>query len=667
MLKKVLIVCARRLAAEYVRGQLEAMLSGYARVDILEAGEEFAGRIRCDLVIAVSEEVAKQAAPFLMGDTEITVLHLTIRRDMYDKLKAVEGEQRALVINNTQEMALDTVAMLYALDVKKIELIPYYPGSLGIDESIRLAVTPGEYAEIPDFVERIVDIGTRCVDPLTLLEVFSRLGCLNQETVEMIFAYGQDVMSVNRGITELTKNGHDFGFSQRQFLESFDDAVLLLDERRRILQLNTAAQYVFGGSYAYLLHQDIRVILPELNGIEKNAGERRKIPVTVSGKRYLMSWNFFSGEKEGSSLLILKSFETMRSWYARYGNNQRKQRELKYSFDDIIGSSREMQALKDKARRFARTDFPVLIQGESGTGKELFAQAIHQASGRKNGPFIAFNCAALADSLLESELFGYYEGAFTGANKKGRAGYFEMAAGGTLFIDEIGDISLNMQAKILRVLQEQEVVRVGGSQAIPVDVRIISATNQDLQKMVRQKKFRLDLYYRLNTLVLQTLPLRERPSDIDVLLDTFFKRNQIRKNLSQAAMKFLLQYNWPGNVRELQNCVSYLSIVEQDMIELQDFPEYMKESRIGGKREERVPESPDRAVLMELKFLLGSGERTGRKRLSERLRERGLFITEAEMRGILQRLEKEEFVIIQKGRGGTRITQKGLDQLSDLG
>lgn len=667
MKKKVIIACKRRRVSEYIRSQLEEMLGDYADVGMLIVNQEPTCRIRCDLVIAISEEIAKQVAPYLIGDTEIIVLHLTIQRNMYDRLKETEGEKQAIVVNNTQEMALETVALLYALDVKNIELFPYYPGCEEKYPDIHLAITPNEFASIPDSIEKVVDIGERCLDPLTLIEVFSRLDCLDHESIERIFSYGQNVMSVNRGITELTRNGHDFGFNQSQFLEVFEDGVLLLDEKRKIVLLNSASQEIFGESYVSLVHKNVEALIPELGAAckERTAG-LHNVPILIGGKKYLTTWSFFSGNTEGSSILVLRNFDTMRTLYARYGSERTKKGELKYNFEDIIGSSQEMKALKKKAERFAVTDFPVLIQGESGTGKELLAQAIHQASGRKNGPFVAFNCAALTDSLLESELFGYNEGAFTGANRKGRAGFFEMASGGTLFIDEIGDISLNMQAKILRVLQEQEVVRVGGSQAIPVDVRIISATNQDLQQLVREKKFRLDLYYRLNTLLLQTVPLRERPRDIYDLLPEFFKKNHIKKSIHKDAMNFMLAYSWPGNVRELQNCVSYLSIVENDMIGVEDFPEYMRPGEKKKKIFSGSEPSVEYLVLAELARCRTAGEKTGRKRLAECLMHHGKTISEAEIRSYLDQLETDGLVEIHKGRGGTQITEKGIEAMENL-
>jgi PAS domain S-box-containing protein len=234
--------------------------------------------------------------------------------------------------------------------------------------------------------------------------------------------------------------------------------------------------------------------------------------------------------------------------------------EAKYTFEDIVSVNPIMQEVIDKAKKAALTPATVLLQGESGTGKELFAHAIHNASGRKFNQFVRVNCAALSESLLESELFGYEEGAFTGAKKGGKKGLFEVASGGTIFLDEIGEINSGIQAKLLRVIQEKEIIRVGGTNSIPVDVRVISATNIDLEEAMQQGRFREDLYYRLNVIPLKIPPLRERKEDIYHLsLHIVRKYNQDYgrsiQDISPKAQEKLLEYDWPGNIRELENFI----------------------------------------------------------------------------------------------------------------
>ncbi|WP_407309894.1 sigma-54 interaction domain-containing protein [Desulfosporosinus sp. SB140] len=230
----------------------------------------------------------------------------------------------------------------------------------------------------------------------------------------------------------------------------------------------------------------------------------------------------------------------------------------KYCFENIVGKDENLRRIKSLALRASRTRSTVLIMGESGTGKELFANAIHKAGPRTNYPFVRVNCAALPDNLLESELFGYEEGAFTGARKGGKPGKFEIANHGTIFLDEIGDMPLAMQAKLLIVLQEREVERVGGTKPIRVDVQVIAATNRNLERMVKKGRFRADLYYRLNVVTLNIPSLRERPKDIILLVNYLLPELNHRlhtwvERISQEAVLLLCNYDWPGNVRELEN------------------------------------------------------------------------------------------------------------------
>ncbi|MET3696274.1 PAS domain S-box-containing protein [Bacillus oleivorans] len=232
--------------------------------------------------------------------------------------------------------------------------------------------------------------------------------------------------------------------------------------------------------------------------------------------------------------------------------------EAKYTFDDIIGLSEEMQIAIEQARLAARTPITILLRGESGTGKELFAHAIHNDSNRKYNKFVRVNCAAISESLLESELFGYEEGAFSGAKRGGKKGLFEEAHNGSIFLDEIGELSLNTQAKLLRVLQENEIIRVGGTKPIPINVRVIAATNLNLEKGMAEGRFREDLYYRLNRMPIHIPPLHQRKQDIPLLCKRLLQKinQEYGRNIekvSEAALEKLMDYNWPGNVRELEN------------------------------------------------------------------------------------------------------------------
>jgi DNA-binding NtrC family response regulator len=259
----------------------------------------------------------------------------------------------------------------------------------------------------------------------------------------------------------------------------------------------------------------------------------------------------------------------------------RKEIDQKYSFGNIIGKNHEMQKIYELIQKLAPTDARMLITGETGVGKELVAKAIHFNSPRKEKPFVGINCAALAEGLLESELFGYEKGSFTGAFQT-KIGKFEYAQEGTIFLDEVGDISPNMQVKLLRVLQEKKFERVGGNDPIDVDVRIISATNQNLEEKIEKKEFRIDLFYRLNVVLIRVPPLRERIEDIPLLVKHFTDalNKTLGKNikqLSSRAMRQLMEYPWPGNVRELENVLERaFYVTDGDTIDQVTFSQHMQ-------------------------------------------------------------------------------------------
>ncbi|MFQ6008403.1 MAG: sigma-54-dependent transcriptional regulator [Candidatus Zixiibacteriota bacterium] len=275
----------------------------------------------------------------------------------------------------------------------------------------------------------------------------------------------------------------------------------------------------------------------------------------------------------------------------------KKQLQTDNSFDNFIGASETVVKLKKLAKRIAATDSTVLIRGESGTGKDLIAKAIHHHSPRSAGPFVTINCAALPETLLESELFGHRKGSFTGAIKD-KDGLFKVADGGTFFLDEVGNISTAIQVKLLRVLEDKKITPVGDTKPIEVDVRLIAATNSDLEEEVRMGRFRADLYYRLNVIPIFIPPLRDRKEDIELLSHHFISKycqkiNIPIKKISEKAMELLVKYHWPGNVRELENMIERAVLLNRsDTLEASDFPEKLREPQPATVVKETDPPTP---------------------------------------------------------------------------
>ncbi|WIF95066.1 sigma-54 interaction domain-containing protein [Caminicella sporogenes] len=322
------------------------------------------------------------------------------------------------------------------------------------------------------------------------------------------------------------------------------------------------------------LHKVLETGVREVGEIQEIKGNRMiamRIPIIKDGKVIgAVGKGMF---KDISDFMTLsKKINRLEKELEYYKGELNKEKTAKYSFEHIVGSGKKITDIKKMAQKIAKTDSNVLILGESGTGKELLAHSIHNASNRRFGPFIRINCAAIPSELLESELFGYDEGAFTGAKKGGKKGKFELANGGTILLDEIGDMSMHMQAKLLRVIQEKEVERLGGNKRISLDVRIIASTNMDLEKLVEEKKFREDLYYRLNVITIKLPPLRERKEDIEELANALRIKVSNRlgiyvEGISSEALRYLKAYDWPGNIRELENVIERaINLLDSDLI-----------------------------------------------------------------------------------------------------
>lgn len=346
-------------------------------------------------------------------------------------------------------------------------------------------------------------------------------------------------------------------------MQNIDDGIIAVDAKDNILKLNSKMCSILG------IHMDeaenaklLTFLRPkELDGLKsmKDTDPLREVMIKPKNRKSKVLMGKCRKICDQSvDIGYLYTFSEMKS--VKKLVNTFSGSNAHFRFDDIIGENQDFTELIQIARRIARSTSTVLLTGESGTGKELFAQAIHNESDYKKGPFIAINCGAIPRDLIESELFGFTEGAFTGAKKYGNPGKFELAEGGTIFLDEIGDMPLDMQVALLRVIERKSVTRIGGNKETRVDVRIIAATNKDLQKAVEEGKFREDLYYRLNVLHLKIIPLRERVEDIEPLLYHFIRKynNQLNKGIggvSKEGLKCLKEYGWPGNVRELENII----------------------------------------------------------------------------------------------------------------
>lgn len=379
-------------------------------------------------------------------------------------------------------------------------------------------------------------------------------------------------------------------------LEYAYDGILMTDEKNRITMVSPPMLELFSLEKNEVLHKPVEQVLPQLklgNVFQSEMAEVSDFN-EMNGIRYIV--NRIPIKKDGKVIgaigkVMFRQLNEVSELFKRlqkaenkasfFHEQLQKSESARFTWDHIFSKDPYMEKLKKSAAKAAKGRSTVLIRGESGTGKELFAHAIHNSSARSERKFIVVNCAAIPEDLLESEFFGYEEGAFTGAKLRGKIGKFDLANGGTLFLDEIGDMSLSLQAKLLRVLQEREFYRVGGNVRVKVDVRIIAATNRNLEEMVRQGKFREDLYYRLNVISLNIPPLRDRVQDVEYLIMELMKElNSMLgtsiTGIASSAKTALLRYEWPGNVRELRNVLERaMTFAEHGKIQAEDLPDYL--------------------------------------------------------------------------------------------
>ena len=495
---------------------------------------------------------------------------------------AIEKEIKEIPIVKVQVNAFDVIRAIHKIKrtTNKAAIIGFHPFTYGIEGLGRIlnidirALTLEEdwYSDSSYIKKKIEDVKKDNFDWIIgdniSVEIAKELGMngvlieSGKEALANAIFEAERVARIKRVELEKTKRFKtivDFAY----------EGIITTDQNGIIDNFNPQAEKIFNKKAYQVIGETINKIFSE-----ENVLELLKTRQTIEGKIFTIVdarivANIIPIKINGDIVRYVITFQEA-SQIQKVEQKIRRKLFLKgnvadNSFDDIVGESDVVKGLKEEAKKFAEVDSPILIYGETGTGKELFAQSIHNHGKRKKQPFVAFNCAALPDNILESELFGYVEGAFTGARRGGKMGLFEQAHGGTIFLDEIGEISKNTQVRLLRVLQEKKIRRLGDDRVIPVDVRIITSTNKNLHKLVNENKFREDLYYRINVLNIVLPNLNQRKSDIPLLVNYFLNKYKYKfqKNIeaiSEEGVELLRRYEWPGNIRQLENIVERLVI-----------------------------------------------------------------------------------------------------------
>jgi transcriptional regulator with PAS, ATPase and Fis domain len=636
--------------------------------------EQIKNEIEADMVLIPSYDAFEKIKKYIKENSEIIFCNRTISIDGLDKIKSIPNTSDVFLLDETLEMSQNMITVLYQIGVRNINLLPATPQCREILKDKTLIIL-GQSSFIPIEAKKIINVGSSLIDISTIVDIGIRLNLdhiLNKQNITKNY---KEFSPSNFGLAEILFKANSFESQLDILLQVYDDGVIAINSQGIVSSYNEAAKKIIGFRSEEVLERDGIKLFSQIpfKTVLKNKISIKEKLIKINDFDVIVSVNpiIHSDKLHGAVAVIKKFSETEFKQHKLRAQLIGKGHKAKYRFEDILGNSDIFIKCKDIALRMAKSNSTVLLTGRTGTGKELFAHAIHNSSNRKDYQFVVVNCGALPESLLESELFGYEEGAFTGARKGGKIGLFELAHRGTLFLDEIGEMPLNLQMRLLRVLQEREVMRIGGDRLINIDIRLIAASNRNLDEMVAKGEFREDLFYRLNVLHLKIPALNYRREDIMLLIDQFKKEFNGSFKLSENAKTAFLQHNYKGNVRELKNYVEYIVNLGIRVVDISDLPFERNNAYIDfntdkvevainfinslrGNKEKYI------FVLEELEKGFKTNTRMGRRSIFLKAEENDVFLSEQEIRGILLNLEKHQLVEIYKGRSGSVITRLGI-------
>lgn len=671
MKKTIAVVALDPMAGASYKNEVESLFGEYADVLSYSVRDGSAtGKLPWADLFVISTDAygsPEEITRHVPIDCESMAIEVSFRWSALEALWKIPTGESVLFVNVTEAMAREAIAQLASLGVNHLKFIPYYPGGI-INEAVELAVTPGENRYIPKSITKIIDTGHRSCTSGMMIEIALRLGMEHLLETEVFQNYFKSIATNNYSFDQMFARSRKLESQFHILMDILDEGLVGVNERGQIFACNKNACQIAKVSEQLIIGKLGEEVFPYIPfySVLKDKKQIQARVTKILGVNISIAVIPVLRKQE-----CIGAFATLQ----RFNDLETKQNELrsqllskghfaKYTFEDILGKSDVICRTKDILKRMAVTQSPVLIVGETGTGKELMAHAVHQASKRSKGPFIAINVAAMPENLLESELFGYEEGAFTGAKKGGKLGVFEFAHNGTLFLDEVEGMSLSMQVKLLRVLQEGEVMRIGGSSIVSIDVRIVAATNECLEQKVKEGSFRKDLYYRLNALTVVIPPLRDRGEDILLLLEHFKSTLSANFEISKKTKQFLLGYSWPGNIRELYNAVEYFNYTGNCVVELEDLPPTMTGIGFFAVSECTNENSnntmkPYWFVLEQIYIAAENESFIGRDRIYETAKNMHITISQKQIRDALKELSNNGLVVTGRGRAGSIITPKG--------
>ena len=687
-IKEVAVIAVEKSYADYIRKCLLEYMGNYIHVNTYSIYDiENKKSIHEKYIVISAFTVFKKVQFKMRKDAVFQVARLALSKQNAEQLKAIPNNTKLLLVNIDYRRCMEVIAQIYEAGFKNLDLVPYSGDYKNLDKSIKIALTPDEVHLIPEGIDKIINIGQRVIDINSVIELSNKIGINEIITSEMIRKAKENILSTTTGLERLLGENESLVEQIKVLIEIMDEGIILTNIVGEIYLCNNNAKTMLKNKSEIIEGFLLSEILPEIN-IDFDlisGGDSIENIIVFDGKSYIVSVSTIlsDGNKRGN-IIKLKNFDELEE--KQHGIRARitgTKHEARYVFEDIKGNSDIIKEYIAIGKRMAKSDSSVLITGESGTGKEVFAQSIHNASKRRRFNFVAVNCSAIPENLLESEMFGYEEGAFTGAKKGGKIGFLELAHKGTIFLDEIGEMPFSLQSKLLRILEEKKVSRIGSLKLIDIDVRVISATNKEIKELIAENKFRKDLYYRLNVLPIEIPSLRERKEDIPLLIEHFKKEMDCNLKFSDKAMNYLYEYDWVGNIRELRNSIEYLESLGKEFIDIDDLPKYIfkDENKIDNFRirldgpilnnttfllREGRDISLFEGILRALKFFYDNNERCGRGKIQSKMTEYGYNYTESEIKNGLRKLNDIGYIKSKRGRGGSVITEYGEILLEEI-
>lgn len=611
---------------------------------------------------------------------KISVADLYLHRpSCIDQLFLIPQGKQVLVVNKTERTAHQVIRSLVEMNINHIEYEPYWENCSSDVSAYDTAISPDMLDYCPEFIQNKINIGMRGLAVSNFSKIIETYNLGNNNINNYVNIQTSFLIDIYKELSSRFMDIQHMKNTMDSILDGLGEAVVSLDKRNHITTINKVATNLFqtkGKPMTGKHAKELFISIPELEHID----DIKKLNniITIKKQSFYIAYYPLDLEKLTGTVGIIRLTET---GYIQTNDSQVRKllyqknngHVAKYTLDDIFANDSVTIHLKDTVKSLSSTDYTVLITGESGTGKELFSSAIHNTSKRRDKPFVAVNFAALPENLIESELFGYVDGAFTGARKQGKMGLFELAHTGTIFLDEIGDASPAVQTRLLRVLEEKEIVRMGDTNIIPVDVRVIVATNKNLKKLVEKGTFRADLYYRINVFQLIIPPLRERLNAIIPFICMISNNQLSEQSFTKDTITALLEYQWPGNVRELRNLVDYISImVNGRKVCTEDLPIDIKSCYKKQNTEKhtdfetlyyRLQSNWDITLIQTtLEVIFENRKKTkvaGRNTIQQILEAKGFPCSTSTLRTLLTYMESYQMLVIGKTKQGTQLSEFG--------